>query len=52
VSPDCFYRRLTINLRTDIALFKLSIRLNMSLTFTLTGKSSILAKLLFSRKFE
>jgi len=33
-----FYRRLTINLRIDIALFQLSIHSNMSLTFTLTGK--------------
>ena len=34
-----FYRRLTINLRIDIALFQLSIHSNMSLTFTLTSKS-------------
>jgi len=32
-----------INLRTDIALFQLSVYSNMSLTFTLIGKSSILA---------
>ena len=38
-----FYRRLTINLKTGVALFELSIHSNMSLTFTLTGKSSILA---------
>jgi len=36
------FLRLTINLKTDIALFKLSIRLNMSLIFILTGKSSVL----------
>jgi len=37
-----FYRRLTIsNLRIDIAFFQLSIHSNMSLTFTLTSKSSI-----------
>jgi len=34
-----FYRQLTINLRTDIA-FKLSICLNISLTFTPIDKSS------------
>ena len=38
-----FYERLKINLRNDIALCKVSIRSNMSLTFTLTGKSSTLA---------
>lgn len=38
-----FYKQLTINLKTNVALFKLSIHSNMSLTFTLTGKSSILA---------
>jgi len=32
-----------INLRIDIALFQLNIHSNMSLTFTLTGKSSVLA---------
>jgi len=38
-----FYKRLTINLRIDIALFQLSIHSNMSLTFTLTDKCSVLA---------
>jgi len=42
-----FYKRLTINLRINIALFQLSLRLNMSLTFTLTGKNSVLATCYF-----
>ena len=33
----------TLDLKTDVALFNLSIRSNMSLTLTLSGKSSILA---------
>ena len=38
-----FYEWLTTNLRIDIELFRLSIVSNMSLTFTLSGKSSVLA---------
>jgi len=40
MSTDGFLQ--TINLRIDIALFQLSIHSNMSLTFMLTGKSSLL----------
>ena len=43
-----FYRRSTINLRIDIALFQFSIYSNMSLTFTLTDKSSVLVACYFS----
>jgi len=42
-----FYKRLTINLRIDIALFQLSIHSNMSLTFTLIGKSNVLTDCYF-----
>jgi len=37
-----FYWWMALNLKIDIVLFKFSIRLNMSLTFTLTSKSSVL----------
>jgi len=43
-----FYRRLTINLRIDITLFQLSIHSNMSLTFTLINKNSVLAIYFFA----
>ena len=42
-----FYKRLTINLRINIALFQFSLHLNISLTFTLTGKNSVLAACYF-----
>ena len=32
---NCIYKRLTINLRIDIALFQFNIHLNMSLTLSL-----------------